>query len=153
MYDAKSIDWKIWQTKSFANRSKFKWNQQTKWKINKLISFQFMHTLAYFNEINAWIHKINMPITHQTIFFMSNMPSSVLSLLNLSPANGFVNKSANWFSVLTNWISQSLFWTWSRMKWCLISIWFVLKCCIGFLVKLMALVLSQYKGTLLSFTP
>jgi len=38
--------------------------------------------------------------THQTTFLMSNMPSSVLSLLNLFLANGFVNKSANWFSVL-----------------------------------------------------
>jgi len=30
--------------------------------------------------------------THQTTFFMSNMPSSVISLLNLFLANGYVNK-------------------------------------------------------------
>ena len=84
---------------------------------------------------------------------LHHMPSSVLSLLNLSLANGLVNKTTNWCPVLTNWISQSPFWTWSWMKWCLISICLVLECCIGFLVKLMALVLSQYKGTFLSLTP
>jgi len=43
-----------------------------------------MYTLAYFNEIKAWIHKINMLKTHQTTFFMFNIPSSVLSLSNQS---------------------------------------------------------------------
>jgi len=62
-------------------------NQEAKYD-----NIQFMHTLAYFNEINAWIHKINMLKTYQTTFFMSNMPSSVISLLNLSLANGFINK-------------------------------------------------------------
>jgi len=80
--------------------------------------------------------------THQTTFFMYNMPSSILGLLNLSLANGFMNKSTNWFLVLRNWISQSSIWTWSQMKWCLISMCLVLECYIGFLVKLMALVLS-----------
>ena len=139
----------------FANIDKFKWNQHVEIKNQQVEydSFQFLHTTNDFYEINAWIYKINMLKTHQTTFFMSKMPSSVFSLLNLSLANDFVNKSANWFWILTNWISQSPFWTWSRKKLCLISICLVLECCIGFLVKLIALVLSQYKGTLLSLTP
>jgi len=51
---------------------------------------QIFHTTSDFYETNAWLHKINMLQTHQTTFLMSNMPSSVLSLLNLSLANGFV---------------------------------------------------------------
>jgi len=54
-------------------------------------SFQFLHTTTDFYETSAWVHKINMLQTLQTTFLMSNMPSSVLSLLNLSLANGFVN--------------------------------------------------------------
>jgi len=48
-----------------------------------------MHTLAYLNEVDAWINKINMLKTHQITFFISNMPSSVLSFLNLSRAKWF----------------------------------------------------------------
>ena len=59
---------------------------------------------------------------------------------------GFVNRSANWFLELTNWITQSPLFTWSLMKWWRISICFVLECCIGFLVRIIALVLSQCKG-------
>jgi len=54
-----------------------------------------MHTFSYFNVINVEIPKINMLKTHQTTFFMYNMPSSILGLLNLSLANGFMNKSTN----------------------------------------------------------
>ena len=102
----------------FANRGRFKWNQHVEIKNQqvKYDNFQFLHTTPNFYETNAWIHKINMLKIHQTTFFMSNMPSSVLCLLNLSLGNGFVNKLANWFSVLANWISQSPFWTWSWMK-------------------------------------
>ena len=122
-----------------------------KCKINRLnmIVFNFcMQQQIFMKPMHEYIR-----LTHQTTFLMSNIPSSVLSLLNLSLANGFVKKFVNWFSVLTNLISQSPFCTWSRMKWCLISICLVLECCIGFLVKLIALALSQYKGTLLTLTP
>jgi len=54
-----------------------------------------MHTLAYLNEFNAWVYKIIMLETYQITFFICNMPSLVLSLLNLSRTNGFVNKSAS----------------------------------------------------------
>ena len=88
----------------FENRGRFKWNQHVEIKNQqvKYDSFQFLHKAADFYETDAWIHKINMLKPHQTTFFMYNMPSSVLSLLNLSLANGFVNKSANWFLILTN---------------------------------------------------
>ena len=139
----------------FANKGKFKWNQHVEMQNQQVEcdSFQFLYRTTDFYETSAWVHKIYMLQTHQTTFSMSNMPSSILSLLNLYLANGFINKSANWFSVLTNLISQSPFWTWSQMKWCLISICFALECCIGFLVKFITLVLSDYKGTLLSLTP
>ena len=54
--------------------------------------------------------------------------------------------SASCESVSTNLISQSPLWIWSLMKWCLISISFVLEGMIGLLVRLMALVLSHLKG-------
>jgi len=92
----------------FANRGRFKWNQHVEMQNQQVEydNFQFLHTAANFYETSAWVHKINMLQTHQTTLLMSNMPSSVLSLLNLSLANGLVNKSTNWFSVLTNLISQ-----------------------------------------------
>jgi len=90
--------------------------------------------------------------THKNTFFISNMPSSVLSLLNLSRVNDFVNKSSSWVFVLTNLISQSLFCTWPLMKWCLVLISLVLEWYIGLLVRLITLVLSQYKGTFTNFT-
>jgi len=133
-----------WQIMNCANRGRFKWNQHVEMQNQQVEydSFQLLHIAADFYETNAWVHKINMLQTHQTTLLISKMPSSVLSLLNLSLANGFLNKFANWFSVLTNLISQSPFWTWSRMKWCLISICLVLECCIRFLVKLK----SQERG-------
>jgi len=80
-----------------ANRGRFKWNQHVEIKTQQVEydSFQLLHTTVDFYQTNAWVHKINMLHIHQTTFLMSNMPSSVLSLLKLSLANGFVNKSAN----------------------------------------------------------
>ena len=83
-----------WQIMNCANWGRFKWNQHVEIKNQqvKCDSFQFLHITADFYETNAWIHKINMLKTHQTTFLMSNIPSSVLSSLNLSLANGLVNK-------------------------------------------------------------
>ena len=64
-------------------------------------------------------------------------------------AKGFVNKSASCKSVPMNLISHVPFDMCSLRKWCLISMCFVLECIIGFLVKLMALVLWHNKGILL----
>ena len=61
--------------------------------------------------------------------------------------------SASCSLVSTNFTSQFPFCTWSLMKWCLISICLVLECWIWFLVRLMALVLSHIKGTLLICDP
>jgi len=81
------------------------------------------------------------------------MPNSFLRKLNLSLFKGFVNKSASWFSELTNWISQSPFIMWSLIKWCRISICLVLECWTGFLVKLIALVLSNNNEILERLSP
>ena len=52
-----------------------------------------------------------------------------------------------------NFTSQSSLLTWSLMKWCRISICFVLECWTWWFVRLMELVLSHSRGTLLTFNP
>jgi len=64
-----------------------------KCKINRLnmIVFNFcMQQQIFMKPMHEYIR-----LTHQTTFLMSNIPSSVLSLLNLSLANGFVKKFVN----------------------------------------------------------
>jgi len=77
---------------------------------------------------------------------MSRIPSSRRIWKKGSVASGFVKMSASWFSVLTCSNTTSPFSTWSRRKWCRISICLVRECNTGFLVRLMALVLSQKMG-------
>ena len=74
-------------------------------------------------------------------------------ILAIGIISGLVKMSANCSLVSTNFNSQFPFCTWSLMKWCLISICLVLECWIWFLVRLMALVLSHIKGTLLICKP
>ena len=81
------------------------------------------------------------------------MPNSFLKKKNLSFGKCFVNISASCSFVSMNFISQSPLFTWSFMKWWRISMCFVLECWIWFLVRFIALVLSQSKGTLLIFNP
>ena len=76
-------------------------------------------------------------------WLISRSPNSLLIEKKVSLGRGFVKTSTNWFFVSTNSNMQSPFWTWSRRKWCLISICFVLECKIGFLDRLIVLVLSQ----------
>jgi len=63
--------------------------------------------------------------------------------LNLSSTRGLVKISANWFSVSIKISSISFLFTWSRIKWCLISMCFDLECWMRFFDKLIALVLSH----------
>jgi len=93
-----------WQIMNCANRGRFKWNQHVEMQNQQVDydNFQLLHTTTYFYETNAWVHKINMLQTHQTTFLMSKIPTSVLSLIKLSLANGFVNKSAKWFFSFNN---------------------------------------------------
>ena len=81
------------------------------------------------------------------------MPNSFLKKKNLSFGKGFVNMSASYSLVSMNFISQSPLFIWSLMKWWRISMCFVLECWIWFLVRFIALVLSQSKGTMLIFKP
>ena len=81
------------------------------------------------------------------------MPNSFLKKKNLSFGRGFVNISANCNFVSMNFTSQSPLFTSSLMKWWRISMRLVLECWIWALVRFIALVLSQRKGTLLIFNP
>ena len=72
---------------------------------------------------------------------------------NLSSLRGFVKMSASYFSVHTNSSNTSPELTWSLMKWCLISMCLLLECCTGFFDRLIALVLSQNMGVLVSSMP
>ena len=76
----------------------------------------------------------------------SNMPISLLMKFILSSQRGLVNISASWFVVSMNSNTTSPFCTWSRKKWCLMSMCLVLECWIGFLDKFIALVLSHLIG-------
>ena len=84
---------------------------------------------------------------------MLHMPNSLRMYENLSSGKGLVKMSANWCSVLMNLSSISWFSTWSLMKWCLTSICLVQEWWIGFLLRLMALVLSQWMGMLSNEDP
>ena len=53
--------------------------------------------------------------------------------------------SSSWCSLSTNSMQQSPFDIWSLRKWCLISI-SVLECMTRFIVRLIALALSHFKG-------
>ena len=81
------------------------------------------------------------------------MPNSFLKKKNLSFGRGFVNISASCNFVSMNFTSQSPLFTWSLMKWWRISMCLVLECWIWFLVRFIALVLSQSRGTSLIFNP
>ena len=81
------------------------------------------------------------------------MPSSFLIKKNLSLASGLVKMSTSWCSLSINSMQQSPFETWSLRKWCLISICLVLEFMTGFLVRLIALVLSYFKGIWSRITP
>ena len=82
-----------------------------------------------------------------------HMPNSLWMYENLSSDNGLVKISTNWCSVLMNLSSISWFSTWSLMKWCLTSICLVLEWWTGFLLRLIALVLSQWMGMLSNEDP
>ena len=79
--------------------------------------------------------------------FKSHMPSLQRIEIKAFSSWSFVKISASWSEVETNSSSTSLLRTWSRMKWCFISIYFVLKYYMGFFKILMALVLSHIIGT------
>ena len=81
------------------------------------------------------------------------MPSSLLILQNWSSFKGLVKISASWLRVSTCSMHMSPLSAWSLIKWCLISICLVREYWTGFLVMLMALVLSQKIGILCNATP
>ena len=78
-----------------------------------------------------------------------HIPNSLLKFENFSWFRGFVKISTIWFSKLIKIILKLFLVTSSLIKWCLISMYFVLECWIRFLDKLIALVLSHRMGTLL----
>ena len=73
----------------------------------------------------------------------SIMPRSCFMKFNLSSFRGLIKISVSWLFVSTNSSEILPFWTWSCKKWCLISIYLVLECWMGFLLRLIALVLSH----------
>ena len=77
------------------------------------------------------------------VFGHINIPNSLLMKSNCSSLRGFVKILASWCLVSMNSMTTSWLVTWSRIKWCLISICFVLECCIGFFVKHIALVFVE----------
>ena len=83
----------------------------------------------------------------------SKMPSSFLMKNNLSLARGLVKMSSSWCSLSINSMQQSPFDIWSLRKWYIISICLALEFMIGFLDRLIALVLSHFKEMWLRITP
>ena len=72
---------------------------------------------------------------------------------NCSSLRGFVKMSASWCLVSMNSMVTSWLVTWSHIKWCLISICFVLECCIlAFYFNLknkdVSVCLSLFQGSL-----
>ena len=67
------------------------------------------------------------------------------SFINIkwSSTIGLVKISASWFSVSMKVYSSSFLFTWSRKKWCFISICLDRECWMGFLDKFIALLLSH----------
>lgn len=76
-------------------------------------------------------------------------PNLVLMKKKFSSGRVLVQISSNWLDEGTNSIMQSSFLTWSLIKWCLISICFVRKRSIVFLVSFIKLVLSHLIRTVL----
>ena len=95
--------------------------------------------------MNAKDHK---SITHRNNqnSVKSHMPSFLRIEINVFSSRGFVSISASCSEVNTNSSTISPLRTWSRMKWCFMSICFVLECCIGFFEMFIALVLSHKIG-------
>ena len=60
--------------------------------------------------------------------------------------------SSSWCSLSMNSMQQSPLDTWSLRKCCFISMYLVLECMTGFLVRLIALVLSHFRGIWSRFT-
>ena len=79
--------------------------------------------------------------------FKSHMPSLRRIEIKVFSSRGFVKISANYFEVETSSSSICPLRTWSRMKWCFISICFVLEYCMRFFEILVVLVLSHIIGT------
>ena len=100
-------------------------------------------------SINAVIIKTLWIIQALT----SIIPSSLLRSQNLSSLRGLVKILATWFLVLTCSNLIFSFATRSLIKWYLISICLVFECWTGFLLKLIALVLSHWIKILLLFMP
>ena len=83
----------------------------------------------------------------------SKIFSSLLKAQNLCSSRGLVKISPSCLSVLTCHKAISPLASWSRKKWCLISMCFFLECCTGLLASLMALSLSHKSGILLNSQP
>ena len=79
--------------------------------------------------------------------FKSHMSILIWIEIKVFSSRSFVKISASWLEVETNSSSISLLRTWLGIKWCFISICFVLLCCMRFLEILMALKLSHSIGT------
>ena len=96
------------------------------------------------NNASICTHWSSFP--HCT-FEISMIFNSCLRVQNLVSSKGLVKISASWASVLTwhNWIS--FFSTWSLRKWCLTSMCLDLWCWTRLLANLIALSLSQRRGT------
>ena len=106
------------------------------------IHLSYEHTI----QKNSTIMKVQTSFT-------SIMPSSLLIMQNWSSFKGLVKILASWLRVSTFSMHISPLSAWSLMKWCLISICLVPEWWIGFLVILMALVLSQKIRILCKVTP
>ena len=91
--------------------------------------------------------------TSQGTLRESKIFSSLLKAQNLCSSRGLVKISASCHSVLTWRKAISPLASWSRKKWCHISMRFVLECCTGLLASLMALSLSHKSGILLNPQP
>ena len=74
--------------------------------------------------------------------YIVQIPKAFLKKTNLVESRALVKISTNCFFVVTCFITTVLFSTNSLIKWCLMSICFVLECCTGFLEIFIALVLS-----------
>ena len=74
-------------------------------------------------------------------------PNSPRKWTNVFWSRGLVKMSASWRVVSMRRNLMSPFSSWSRRKWKRTSMCLVLECSMGFLATLMALVLSQSRGT------
>jgi len=83
----------------------------------------------------------------------SKMFSSLLKAQNLDSSRGLVKISASCLSVLTCCKTISPLASWSLKKWWRISMCFVRECCTGLFASLIALSLSQNRGTASKWQP